>query len=63
MSDYIFVLFLGFSAIWIILGVVTIYVVVRMEKRSFELSQEVILVPLAILLPFIIALVIGTRSF
>ncbi len=63
MSDYIFVLFLGFSAIWIILGVVTIYVVVRMEKRSFELSQEVILVSLAILLPFIIALVIGARSF
>jgi len=62
MSDYIFVFFLGFSAIWITLGLTAIYVVIRMEKKSFEMTKEVVLVPLSILLPFIIALVVGART-
>ena len=59
MSDYTFALFLGFSGIWILLGIGAIYWIMKMENKTFSVSKEMILVSLSIVLPFAIALWIG----
>ncbi|MEM9135914.1 MAG: hypothetical protein AAGB01_00995 [Cyanobacteria bacterium P01_F01_bin.42] len=62
MSDYIFILFLGFSAIWILLAILAVYWVMRLEKRAFKISKEMLVVSLSILIPFIIALIFGALN-
>ena len=63
MADEPFVLFLGFSALWILLGLGTIIWVINSEKNSLTLNKDIIVVALSILLPFGLALIIGALKF
>ena len=63
MADEPFVLFLGFSALWILLGLGTIIWVINSEKNSLTLNKDIIVVALSILLPFGLALIIGALRF
>ena len=63
MADEPFVLFLGFSGLWILLGVGTIIWVLKSENSDLKLNQDLILVSLSILIPFGLALMIGFTRF
>lgn len=59
MADEPFVLFLGFSALWILLGIGAIAWVINSEESGLTLNKDLIVVALSILLPFGLALIIG----
>ena len=63
MADEPFVLFLGFSVLWILMGIATIIWVLKSEKSALKLNKELILVGLSILLPFGLALLIGFARY
>ncbi|HBE16877.1 MAG TPA: hypothetical protein DEG17_07415 [Cyanobacteria bacterium UBA11149] len=59
MEDSIFIIFLGFSVIWIILGVLAWLALIKADNQKIEFGKWGLLVAIPILIPFIFALVVG----
>lgn len=62
MEDSSFIIFLGFSLIWIVLGVVTWLALLKADNQKIQFGKWGLLVAIPILIPFVFALIIGAIS-
>ena len=62
MEDSSFIIFLGFSLIWIVLGVVTWLALLKADNQKIQFGKWGLLVAIPILIPFVFALIIGAFS-
>ena len=62
MEDSTFMIFLGFSLIWILLGVVTWLALLKADNQKIQFGKWGLLVAIPILIPFVFALIIGAVS-
>lgn len=61
MEDSTFALFLGFACLWVLLGIGGIVLLLKSEQQSLQVRQG-LLVMLPIVIPFLIALIVGTLA-